>query len=59
MIHYFDEYLKILHQKGELLTITRHVDTDQEIAEITDRQASRHNGGKALLFQIQIQFSLL
>ncbi len=50
MIHYFDEYLKILHQKGELLTITRHVDTDQEIAEITDRQASRHNGGKALLF---------
>jgi len=50
MIHYFDEFLKILHQKGELLTITRHVDTNQEIAEITDRQASRHNGGKALLF---------
>jgi len=50
MIHYFDEFLKILHQKGELLTITRHVDTNQEITEITDRQANRPNGGKALLF---------
>lgn len=50
MINYFDGFLKILHQKGELLTITRHVDPDQEMAEITDRQASRHNGGKALLF---------
>lgn len=51
MIHNLGEYLKILRQNEELITITRFVDPNQEIAEITDRQASLPHGGKALLFE--------
>jgi 4-hydroxy-3-polyprenylbenzoate decarboxylase len=51
MIHYLDEYLKFLRQNDELITINRFVDPNQEIAEITDRQASLPHGGKALLFE--------
>lgn len=51
MIHYLDEYLKTLLQKEELIAISRFVDPNLEIAEITDRQASLPHGGKALLFE--------
>ncbi len=51
MIHYLDEYLKTLLQKEELIAISRFVDPNLEIAEITDRQASLSHGGKALLFE--------
>ena len=41
MIHNLGEYLKILRQNEELITINRFVDPNQEIAEITDRQANQ------------------
>lgn len=50
MIHYFDDFLKKLRQKDELLTVNRFIEPNLEIAEITDRQASLPGGGKALLF---------
>jgi 4-hydroxy-3-polyprenylbenzoate decarboxylase len=50
MTYYFKDYLKVLSEKGELKTISRFVDPNLEIAEITDREASAPNGGKALLF---------
>ena len=51
MIQNFEEFLKILHQKDELLTISRFVDPNMEIAELTDRQMAQPHGGKALLFE--------
>ncbi|NLN36689.1 MAG: hypothetical protein GX156_02550, partial [Bacteroidales bacterium] len=47
MIQNFEEFLKILHQKDELLTISRFVDPNMEIAELTDRQMAQPHGGKA------------
>ncbi len=51
MIHYYDEFLKKLRQKDELVVISRFTEPNLEIAEITDRQASLPDGGKALLFE--------
>ncbi len=44
-------YIEVLEQAGELVRIRVPVDTDLEIAELTDRQCKQPGGGKALLFE--------
>ncbi len=44
-------YIERLEQEGELLRIQTRVSPEWEIAELTDRQAKRPGGGKALLFE--------
>ena len=50
MTYYFNNYLKTLQKEGELKTISRFVDPNLQVTEVTDREASQPNGGKALLF---------
>lgn len=45
------DYINQLEQAGELIRIRERVTSDLEIAEITDRVSSGHDGGKALLFE--------
>lgn len=45
------EFICRLEREGELLRIKTRVSSDLEIAEITDRMAKTHGGGKALLFE--------
>ncbi|MDE5945504.1 MAG: menaquinone biosynthesis decarboxylase [Rikenella sp.] len=45
------EYIAALEQTGELIRISAPVDPVLEIAELTDRQAKRPGGGRALLFE--------
>ena len=45
------EYIARLEAAGELLRIKARVNTDFEIAEITDRISKSEGGGKALLFE--------
>ena len=45
------DFLKRLEREGELLRVNCRVDTQYEIAELTDRQAKAPGGGKALLFE--------
>ncbi len=51
MAYLYSDYLKFLKEKGLLQVINRYVDTNYEMAEVTDRQASLPSGGKALLFE--------
>ncbi len=51
MTYFFKEYLNILLEEKELKTISRFVDPNMEVTEITDREASLPEGGKALLFE--------
>ena len=44
-------YIERLEQEGELLRIKTRVSPEEEIAELTDRQAKSPGGGKALLFE--------
>lgn len=45
------EYIDLIDKKGMLKRIKEEVDTDLEIAEITDRVSKMPNGGYALLFE--------
>ncbi len=45
------QYVEALEQAGELLRIKARVNTELEIAEITDRVSKSEGGGKALLFE--------
>ena len=45
------EFLATLEKRGELHRITTKVDSDLEIAEITDRVSKQPDGGKALFFE--------
>ena len=45
------EYIERLEREGELLRIKCRVDTQYEIAELTDRVSKSEGGGKALLFE--------
>lgn len=51
MFKNLSSYIECLEKEGELLRISVAVDTDKEIAEITDRQSKSPGGGKALLFE--------
>ena len=45
------EFITDLEQQGELVRITKKVDTALEITEIVDRVSKMPGGGKALLFE--------
>ena len=45
------EFINVLDEQGELLTIKSFVNPHLEIAEITDRISKSEKGGKALLFE--------
>ncbi len=47
----FGEYISLLEREGELLRVAACVEPVEEIAEIADRMAESHGGGKALLFE--------
>ena len=51
MYRSLSHYIETLERAGELVRITVPVDTELEIAELTDRQCKRPDGGKALLFE--------
>ena len=51
MYRSLSHYIEMLERAGELVRITVPVDTELEIAELTDRQCKRPDGGKALLFE--------
>ncbi|MDD3107768.1 MAG: menaquinone biosynthesis decarboxylase [Alistipes sp.] len=46
-----NDYIRTLETHGELIRITTPVDPLLEIAEITDRESKRRDGGRALLFE--------
>ena len=45
------DYIARLEREGELVRIRTEVDPRLEIAELTDREAKRPGGGRALLFE--------
>lgn len=45
------EYIARLERAGELIRVQARVSPELEIAELTDRQAKRPGGGRALLFE--------
>ncbi len=45
------EYVALLEREGELLRVRTQVDSELEIAEITDRVCKSADGGPALLFE--------
>lgn len=45
------EYIERLEREGELCRVKTLVSPEEEIAELTDRQAKSPGGGKALLFE--------
>ena len=45
------EFIKALENEGELVRITKEIDPELEITEITDRVSKMPGGGKALLFE--------
>lgn len=47
----YRDYLSLLKERDQLFIINKNVDTAMELAEVTDRQASLPNGGKAILFE--------
>ena len=51
MYRSLEDYVRILEQNGELLRVSTSVQSELEIAEITDRQSKLPDGGKALLFE--------
>lgn len=51
MTNYWHQYLEKLKDADLLISVQRYVSTGEEMAEITDRQASLPGGGKTLLFE--------
>lgn len=51
MYRNLNEYIAYLEKNGELIRITEFVDPVLEVAEITDRESKKEDGGKALLFE--------
>ena len=45
------EFIALLEKEGELIRISKEVDAELEITEITDRVSKSPDGGKALLFE--------
>lgn len=45
------EFIRALEDAGELVRVSREVDAELEISEITDRVSKMPGGGKALLFE--------
>lgn len=50
MYNSLKEFIQTLRDKNQLLEIKEKVNTELEIAEITDRISKSHKGGKALIF---------
>ncbi len=46
-----NDFVTAIEKAGELIRITKFVNTDLEIAEIADRMSKSKGGGKALLFE--------
>ena len=51
MYRNLSHYIETLERAGELVRIAVPVNTELEIAELTDRQCKQPGGGKALLFE--------
>ena len=46
-----NDFISVLEKEGELIRISKFVNPDLEITEITDRISKSENGGKAILFE--------
>ncbi len=51
MYNNLQDFINVLERDGELIRISTPVNTELEIAEITDRVSKSEGGGKALLFE--------